>query len=157
RVALWQRPRCFGDAGAVAVHTRSRDCRNPPLIAFRANARKRIRSNVGGGPAFRPAFQGKVNVNMAKSYLQSGVGGRIASVGAIAVPLLLAISFPVTVAPPKPQKKPADSKKPAAAQPSEPQSAWVKLCNKGPVTAKHKDGKEEQKELNVCMTKHERL
>lgn len=93
---------------------------------------------------------------MAKSYLHSGVGGRIASVGAMAVTLLLGISYLVTVGPAQAQKKPAE-KKPAAQPSNEPQNAWVKLCNKGPVTAKHKDGKEEKKELNVCMTKHERL
>ena len=37
------------------------------------------------------------------------------------------------------------------------QSAWVKLCEKATAVGKDKDGKEEKKELNICLTHHERL
>jgi invasion protein IalB len=35
--------------------------------------------------------------------------------------------------------------------------AWVKLCDKGTLKAKDKDGKEQKKVLDVCVTGHERL
>ena len=38
-----------------------------------------------------------------------------------------------------------------------PQSAWVKLCEKATATQKTKDGKDEKKDLNICLTHHERL
>jgi invasion protein IalB len=70
----------------------------------------------------------------------------------------------VAVAPPVPPQ-PAPSPKPAPAPPrasgsplSNPsQSAWVKLCEKNAGVAKDKDGKEEKKEVNICLTHHERL
>ncbi|MDX2156267.1 MAG: invasion associated locus B family protein [Hyphomicrobiaceae bacterium] len=47
---------------------------------------------------------------------------------------------------------------PAAAAPAQgDQSAWVKLCEKAPVLAKAKDGKDERVEKNICLTHHERL
>src|SRR5262249_52281010 len=45
----------------------------------------------------------------------------------------------------------------AAAPPAGSQSAWVKLCEKANAVAKDKDGKEEKKEVNICLTHHERL
>src|SRR5262245_42370483 len=41
--------------------------------------------------------------------------------------------------------------------PGQPQSAWVKLCEKATATQKTKDGKDEKKDLNICLTHHERL
>jgi len=38
-----------------------------------------------------------------------------------------------------------------------PQSAWVKLCEKATATQKTKDGRDEKKDLNICLTHHERL
>jgi len=93
---------------------------------------------------------------MAKSYLHSGIGARIAGLGAIAVTLMLGITC-LTVGSAQAQKKPPEKKAPAAAPTSTPQSAWVKLCDKGTLKAKDKDGKEETKELNICMTHHERI
>jgi invasion protein IalB len=55
---------------------------------------------------------------------------------------------------PAPKSAPAPQ---AQAQPGPPQSAWVKLCEKIPVTAKDKDGKELKQEKSVCLTHHERL
>ncbi|MFZ0850076.1 MAG: invasion associated locus B family protein, partial [Hyphomicrobiaceae bacterium] len=53
---------------------------------------------------------------------------------------------------------PAGKSAPAAAAPAgAPQSAWVKLCEKATATQKTKDGKEEKKDLNICLTHHERL
>ena len=43
------------------------------------------------------------------------------------------------------------SRQPAA------QTAWVKLCEKATAQVKDKDGKEEKKDLNICLTHHERL
>lgn len=57
--------------------------------------------------------------------------------------------------PPAADKKaaPADKKQPAAAA----QTAWVKLCEKATAQVKDKDGKAEKKDLNICLTHHERL
>jgi invasion protein IalB len=56
---------------------------------------------------------------------------------------------------------PASQGAPAGASPQAqsgpPQSAWVKLCEKVPVAAKDKDGKELKQEKSVCLTHHERL
>ena len=46
---------------------------------------------------------------------------------------------------------------PAAAQPQGEEILWVKLCEKAPVIAKDKDGKEAQMEKSICLTHHERL
>ena len=45
----------------------------------------------------------------------------------------------------------------AAAAGGEPKSAWVKLCEKAPITKKDKDGKDVKEEKNLCLTHHERL
>src|SRR5262249_49432237 len=37
------------------------------------------------------------------------------------------------------------------------QSAWVKLCQKSISTVKNAVGTEEKKEVNICLTHHERL
>jgi invasion protein IalB len=36
-------------------------------------------------------------------------------------------------------------------------SPWVKLCEKAAAVGKDKDGKEEKKELNICLIHHERI
>ena len=56
-----------------------------------------------------------------------------------------------------PAAAPAAKAAPAAAAPAGAQSAWVKLCEKANAVGKDKDGKEEKKELNICLTHHERL
>jgi invasion protein IalB len=112
-------------------------------------------ASVGTGPV----LQGKVNSNMANSFLHSGVGARLARVGAIAASLALGVVCAVNVGLPSTasaQAKKTPDKK-AAAPSSGPESAWVKLCDKGTLTAKDKDGKEQKKELNICMTHHERI
>jgi invasion protein IalB len=95
---------------------------------------------------------------MAKWHLHSGVGTRIASVVATALTLVVGISFLLTVDSAHAQKKPAEKKQPAAAQPAgQPESAWVRLCDKGTLTGKDKEGKEQKKELDICMTLHEQI
>ena len=49
------------------------------------------------------------------------------------------------------------AQKKAAAPAAKPQSAWVKLCEKAPVLAKDKDGKDARVDKNICLTHHERL
>ncbi len=46
---------------------------------------------------------------------------------------------------------------PAAAAAAPSQSAWVKLCEKGTVMAKDKDGKEVKEDHTICLTHHERI
>jgi invasion protein IalB len=58
-------------------------------------------------------------------------------------------------APAAPAKKPAAKDAPAEAAAA--QSAWVKLCETATGVSKDKDGKEEKKDLNICLTHHERL
>lgn len=98
---------------------------------------------------------------MANSHLHLGVGARVARAGAVAATLMLGVTVFLAVAsaqtPPKktPDKAAAPDKKGAAA--STPQSAWVKLCEKATAVSKDKDGKEEKKDFNICLTHHERL
>lgn len=54
-------------------------------------------------------------------------------------------------------KAPAAAPAAPAAPDAQAQSAWVKLCNKVAGVTKNKEGKEEKKEINVCVTVHERL
>ena len=58
----------------------------------------------------------------------------------------------------------APAAKPAAAAGAAPpaadgksQSAWVKLCEKGSVMAKDKDGKDKKEDHTICLTHHERI
>ena len=46
---------------------------------------------------------------------------------------------------------------PAAAADAKPQSAWVKLCEKGSVMVKDKDGKPVKEDHSICLTHHERI
>jgi invasion protein IalB len=46
---------------------------------------------------------------------------------------------------------------PTAAPPAGPQSSWVKLCDKATAAVKDKNGEEEKKDRNICLTHHERL
>jgi len=112
---------------------------------------------------------------MAHCTLQPAAAGRIRHAGAVALALALTIGLAgsalaqAPTPPPAPKKAPekapaAPAKKPAAAapkdapaQPGAAQSAWVKLCETAVGVSKDKDGKEEKKELNICLTHHERL
>jgi invasion protein IalB len=62
--------------------------------------------------------------------------------------------------PPPAKKAPAPAAKAAPAAKDAkgaPPSAWVKLCEKATAIAKQKDGKEEKKDVDICLTHHERL
>jgi invasion protein IalB len=103
---------------------------------------------------------------MATSLSHSGVGASAARLCAVAATLLLGATVLVSftslpgLAPAHAQqgKKPpakAGQKKPPVT--ASTQSAWVKLCEKATATIKNKEGKDEKKELNICLTHHERL
>jgi invasion protein IalB len=109
---------------------------------------------------------------MAHCTLQPAAAGRIRHAGAVALALAIgwagsAVAQAPPPAPPAkkaPEKAPAaPAKKPAAGAKDAPapsgaaQSAWVKLCETAVGIAKDKEGKEEKKELNICLTHHERL
>ena len=100
---------------------------------------------------------------MANPHLHSGVGARIARLGAITATLLLGatVFLNLALAQTPPAKKPPEKDKAAAPAkkdaPAGNQSAWVKLCEKATAQVKGKDGKEEKKDLNICLTHHERL
>ena len=95
--------------------------------------------------------------------MRLGVGARLARLCAIAATVALGVtafvSHSTAQTPPAkkpPAAKPADKKAPAGA-PAASSSPWVKLCEKATANTKDKDGKDEKKELNVCMTHHERI
>lgn len=76
-----------------------------------------------------------------------------------AVALTLAVGLMPSLAQQK-QAPPAKKSEPAAAakgKEAQPQSAWVKLCEKAPLVSRDKDGKEIKQDKNVCLTHHERL
>ena len=105
-------------------------------------------------------MQGKVNSKMASSFLHTGVGARIARVGAIAITAALGGAFLVNVANPQPasaQAKKADAKAPAAKGAKAPDGSWVKLCEKNQVKGKDKDGKELAKDVDACVTLTEQI
>jgi len=57
-----------------------------------------------------------------------------------------------------PDKAPAQKGAPAKADAGQAaQSAWVKLCEGATAVQKGKDGKDEKKNFNICLTHHERL
>jgi invasion protein IalB len=93
---------------------------------------------------------------MARSHLHLGSGTRIAGIVATALTFAVGISFLPSVDSAHAQKKQAE--KPAAAKPAgQPESAWVRLCDKGTLTGKDKENKEVKKELDICMTLHEQI
>jgi invasion protein IalB len=98
---------------------------------------------------------------MANSHLHSGVGARVARAGAMAATLMLGVTVFLAVAsaqtPPKKTPEKAPDKKAAQQPASTPQSAWVKLCEKATAVGKTKEGKEEKKDISICLTHHERL
>jgi invasion protein IalB len=105
---------------------------------------------------------------MAKCTLQVARGGAIGYAGAAALALSLGMASLIGSAaaqqpPPAPAPKkaapaaPAPKGAAAAAAPAAPQSAWVKVCEKATAVTKNKEGKEENKDLNICVTIHERI
>jgi len=123
-----------------------------------------------------PAVQGEVKSDMRQFIFPSMAMGRVRTGGALAAALMLGITAvlapagaqqppPAKKAPAAPAAPPAQKPAPGAAAktapatpaPGTPQSAWVKLCEKATATQKTKDGKDEKKDLNICLTHHERL
>ena len=109
---------------------------------------------------------------MANRTLQLGWATRMGhGAGAMLALALGAATFASDAAAQQPAPPAAPKKAPAAAAPAPAgqkgaaapagggpeQSAWVKLCEKATGVGKDKDGKEEKKELNICLTHHERL
>ena len=98
---------------------------------------------------------------MAYSHLHSGVGASVARLGAIVATLLLGVGLlfnPVGAQQAPPKKPPEKAKGPAGkGETANTQSAWVKLCEKATAVAKNKEGKEEKKDLNICLVHHERI
>jgi invasion protein IalB len=100
---------------------------------------------------------------MANRILQVARGGMVQA-GAVALALGIAgIAGSADAQQPpaakKPAAAPAQKGAPAAASapPAGSQSAWVKLCEKANAVTKDKDGKDEKKEVSICLTHHERL
>ena len=98
---------------------------------------------------------------MANRILQVARGGMVQA-GAMALALGIAgIAGSADAQQPakKPAAAPAQKGAPAAASapPAGAQSAWVKLCEKANAVTKDKDGKDEKKEVSICLTHHERL
>jgi invasion protein IalB len=96
---------------------------------------------------------------MANRILQVARGGMVHA-GVVALALGIAgITGSADAQQPakKPAAAPAQKGAPAAAPPAGAQSAWVKLCEKANAVTKDKDGKDEKKEVSICLTHHERL
>jgi invasion protein IalB len=111
---------------------------------------------VGTGPV----LQGKVNSKMASSFLHIGVGARIARVGAIATAAALGGTLLLDVTQPRPAS--AQAKKDAKAAEAKPgvkapDGSWVKLCEKNQVKGKDKDGKEQTRDVDACVTLTEQI
>jgi len=127
-----------------------------PHIANKTKAIRGPRWHLIGYPGERST---KI---MAQSLMHLGVGARLARLCAVAATLMVGVTALLDLAsaqtPPAtkkpPAKAPAAKAPPAAAAASNP---WVKLCEKATAATKDKDGKDEKKELNVCMTHHERI
>lgn len=84
----------------------------------------------------------------------------VCGVGAALGLMATLVTAPVIAQQKQPQAQQPAAKKSepaAAAKKDEPQSAWVKLCEKAPIMVKGKDGKEQKEDKNVCLTHHERL
>jgi invasion protein IalB len=81
----------------------------------------------------------------------AGYGWRLAGAVGLAAAMALGSSTAFAQA-----KKKGEAAKPAAAS-AQSQSAWVKLCEKAPVMAKDKNGKDARVEKSICLTHHERL
>src|SRR5262245_40002668 len=99
---------------------------------------------------------------MANSFLNTGVGVRIARIGAIAATVALGGAFILNVASPQPASAQAkkDATKPAdpkAAGAKQPEGSWVKLCEKQQPKVKDKDGKEVTRDIDACVTLTEQI
>jgi invasion protein IalB len=103
---------------------------------------------------------------MAYSDVRSDCVRRAGRAVFAATALLIALAVGAgSAAAQQPKKGPEKAPAPAAqkqdkgGQPAQAgeQSAWVKLCDKAAMVVKDKDGKDSKKEMNVCLTHHERI
>jgi invasion protein IalB len=90
---------------------------------------------------------------MALSVAQARIVGRIGHVGAAAI--ALAIGTASLTGNGAAQQGPAKKGAPASA--AGPNNPWVKLCGKTPIGVMYKDGKEEARLGDFCLTQYERL
>jgi invasion protein IalB len=92
---------------------------------------------------------------MAYSQLHFGVSAGVARIGAIAATVLVGVGLLLNAADAQAPKK--DKAAPGKGETANTQSAWVKLCETATATVKQKDGKEDKKDLNICLVHHERI
>jgi invasion protein IalB len=111
---------------------------------------KQQQASVGTGRF----LQGKVNNIMANSSWHQGVGASIARVGAIALGVLLGATMLLDLSAPNGALAQSKDKKAAS---SSTDSSWVKLCDKGQLKGKDKDGKDVAKDVEMCMTLTEQI
>jgi invasion protein IalB len=103
-------------------------------------------------------LQGKVNSNMANSLWHPGAGAQIVRVGAIAFGVLLGGMMLLDISAPDGALAQAKKDAPKAdAKSSSSDSSWVKICDKGQLKGKDKDGKEVTKDVENCMTLTEQI
>ena len=82
---------------------------------------------------------------------------RMCHAGTVALVLTIGLGgLPANIAAQQAPAKKAAPAAPAAAS-AGPQNAWVKLCQKTPIGTMYKDGKQETRYSNFCLTQHERL
>jgi hypothetical protein len=104
-----------------------------------------VRATCGKGESMKAHFALKLSVGCA---CRSGAAALALMIGIAS----LAGDLDAQQAPGK-KGEPA----PTAAPPAGPQSSWVKLCDKATAAVKDKNGEEEKKDRNICLTHHERL
>jgi invasion protein IalB len=90
---------------------------------------------------------------MANSLWHPGVGARIARVGAIAAGVLLGGTMLLDISAPYNALAQAKKEQPKAST----DSSWVKICDKGELKGKDKDGKDVTKAVENCMTLTEQI
>lgn len=85
-------------------------------------------------------------------------GARAVTVAACTLALATGVALAQAKKEQKGKAPPPAAKKEAAKKGAEqPQSAWVKLCEKAPIVLRDKDGKPTREQRNICLTHHERL
>jgi invasion protein IalB len=107
---------------------------------------------INGTMAYsRFAFHKVHFCGLARTHRSLGAATLISAIG------VALIAGPGTATAQQPKAKSPPAAQPGAAAANPPQSAWVKLCEKATSLKREKDGKEEKKDVNICLTHHERL
>jgi invasion protein IalB len=94
---------------------------------------------------------------MANSMQHPGVGARIARAGLIAAGVLLGGTMLLDISAPHGALAQGKKDAKADAKASSADSSWVKICDKGELKGKDKDGKEVTKAVENCMTLTEQI